>query len=438
MSIETDIRSQRALPLVAILALTFGVAPPGALAGELITDPYVSGGFRYDTNPRYLSSQRDPDPAWGSIVDARLPMTYRTQRASISLDPRLVYSFYPEPQDDDLEDHDKYLIGDASWMFRRANIGAGYGYTNLSLRTSEFQSAGDPSSGGSGEGFLFGQDTQRRLYFQPYWQYLFSETNSFILNADYEEVRYDEDLASRRYDYDYGTVSASFTHAINSRHNLGLRAQWAKFDSENAAIAVQNDSETNSLNLVYEFMWSETTQFSADIGWARTKSSVKRPNSFDPVAGVPICEPLLVPIFPCEIEYDSSNFVGNLTLTKQAKTIDYRLIVGQSITPNSNGAEVLRFNVDAWSRKRFTERFSGQLGLVAFTQSDVGDTERDFQRDYVRATMRLRYRFFRHWSLYGAYAFTWNDQSETLLGDNTYRNNFVSGGIIFESDGWRW
>ena len=121
-----------------------------------------------------------------------------------------------------------------------------------------------------------------------------------------------------------------------------------------------------------------------------------------------------------------------------AETVEYQVVVGQSITPNSNGSEVLRFSIDGWIDKRFTERFSGRLGVVAFTQDDVGDTERDFERDYIRANIRLRYRFARRWSVYGAYAYTWNDQTDRLFGDRTVRNNFVSAWrIVFQSDGWR-
>ena len=322
-------------------------------------------------------------------------------------------------------------------MGQRSVTGASYGYTDLSLRTSEFQNAGDSSSGGSGGQRIFFNDKQRRWFVQPYWQYQLSQKNSFLLNGGYEEVRYDEEIVSRRYDYDYSSVSATLNRAISSRHKLGLRAQWTKFDSENRDLRVTNDSETNSLNLVYEFVWSESTQLIVDAGWARTKSSVTRPNNFSPVIG-PYCEPALIQFFPCEFKSDSSNFVGNVTLNKKTETVDWRVVVGQSITPNSNGAEVLRFNIDASARRKFTQRFSSRLGIVAFTQNDVGDTDRDFERDYIRANVRLDYRFAPHWSVYGIYAYSFNDQSDNIFDDFTVRNNFLSAGITYRGDGWRW
>lgn len=407
-----------------------------AAHAEFSLNPYIEGGVRYDSNPRYLPSNVDPDSAWGTIFDVRLPMELRSQRASISLNPRLVYSFYPDQEDDDLEDRDKYLTGLASWVSRRSNVGARYGVTDLALRTSEFDTAGG-SAGGSGTTRIFSRGTQERWYFQPYWQYQFSPANSFTLDGGYEEVRYDETLALRRFDYDYGSASAMFTHAFNARHSVALQASFTNFDSENMDATVTNTSETSTLSLIYEYAWSETTTLSADAGWARTENEVTRPNNVDPVTG-PFCDPIFIPFFPCETKSDSTNFVGNLTATKNSETVEYKFVVGQSITPNSNGAEVLRFNIDASARKRFTERVSGRLGILAFTQNDVGESERDFERDYIRVNLRLRYRFARHWSVYGAYFHTFNDQQDVLFGDRTVRNNFLSAGITFEGDGWRW
>jgi predicted porin len=125
-------------------------------------------------------------------------------------------------------------------------------------------------------------------------------------------------------------------------------------------------------------------------------------------------------------------------MTKQSKTVEYKVVVGQSITPNSNGAEVLRFNIDVLARKNFTERFSTLIGVVAFTQNDIGDTDRQFERDYIRGKIRMDYKFKRHWSVYGLYAYTFNDQDDNFTDGWTVRNHFLSAGITYRGDGWRW
>jgi hypothetical protein len=440
VSASVDHRGARATTERRLLLPIFACASllgAGPVAAELTLSPYVSGGARFDTNPRYQSSRNDPESAWGTIVDARLPLELRSPRGRIALNPRAVYSFYPDSDQDDLEDRDHYLLGEANRLTRRSDTGVSVGYTDLALRTSEFQSAGDSGSGGSGASQIFFKDKQDRWYVQPYWLFQFTPKNSITLNGGYEEVTYDEKFASRRFDYDYSFAAATLQRRVAERHSLALRAQFTKFDSINKDLAIQNDSETNSASLIYEFAWSETARVTADLGAARTKNTVIRPNAVDPVNG-PFCNPALEIFFPCTFDSDSTNFVGNISATKQTETVEYNVTIGQSITPNSNGAEVLRFNIDAWAKKQFSEKWSGRLGLIAFTQNDVGDSDRDFERDYIRGQLRLNYRFTRQWAVYGAYEYTFNDQKGALTTDRTIRNHFASAGIVFRPTRWSW
>ena len=401
--------------------------------------PYLLAGARFDSNPRYLRSDLDPQSAWGTLVDLRLPILWSSERGSASLTPRAVFSFYPDDEFEDLEDRDYYLTGSAGWNFRKSVIGAGYGYKKLSLRTSELQDPGDSSPGGSGGQQVFTNDDQQDLwYVRPYWQYQLSTKNRVFLNGGYEDVRYDETIQSRRFDYEYKFTTAGFNHSLNLRHRIGLQARWSNFKSENSDFRITNDSETNNLSIIYDYFWSDSAQLSANIGWARTKNTIFRPNFSNPFIG-PYCEPALIVIIPCEIKSDSNNFVGNVTLTKQSQSVDYRVRVGQSITPNSNGSEVLRFSVDASANRKMTARLTGKLGLLAFRQQDVGETNRDFERDYIRARLRFDYRIRRNWSFYGSYAYTFNEQNRSSVAqDGAIRNHFLSAGITYNPDGWRW
>jgi len=418
--------------LLAGISMTLSAA-----AAEFSLVPSIRGGARFDSNPRYQASKFDFNSAWGTIVDARAPLKFSSQRTSVSLEPRIVYSFYPDSSDHDLEDRDNYLTGTANLSSQLSNLGMDYGYTDLSLRTSEFQNADGSSPGGSGQIVVFSRDTQQRGYLQPYWQYQFSPANSVTLNGGYEDVSYDEKLLSRRFGYTFSNASAALQHAFNLRHSLTLQARFSKFDSKNKRLQISNNSKTNGLSLIYTYAWSERTQLSADVGWARTKNTVMRPNNFDPVTG-PFCDPVFIAIFPCETKSNSANFIGDFSATHKSETVEYKVSLGQSITPNSNGAEVLRFNLDATASKQFSEKFSGQLGILAFTQSNVGNSNFNFDRDYIRGNLRLNYKFTRHWSVYGAYSHTFDKAQQLVNGSRKVRNDFFSMGIGFRTNGWRW
>ena len=430
---KPNLRQLARRPLIqALSSWALWIACTAAATAEFSAKPYIQGGALYDTNPYFQTSGQNPEAAWGTIFDVRLPLKLQTPRASISLAPRLLYSFYPDEKFEGAELRDKYLTGGANWNSRQSNLGASYGYTNLSLRTSEFD-----SSGGSGTTRFSRDDTQRRWYFQPYWQYQLSPVNAFNLNGGYDEVRYDEKFVRRRFNYDYTFASAGLTHTFNPRHSISLRARFAKFDAENMNLRITNDSETNSLSLIYNYAWSDTTQLLADLGWARTKNTVIRPNNIDPITG-PYCEPAFIAFLPCEFKSDSANFVGNLSATKRSETTNYTIAIGQSVTPNSNGAEVLRFRINASASKTFSERINGLLSIAAFTQDDVGSSTRDFEQDGINARLRLNYRLAQHWSLYGAYVYTFRKTTQALFEDRTIRNHALSFGVTYQGDGWRW
>jgi len=386
---------------------------------------------RYDTNPRYRSSEQEIDSAQGILIDFRLPIEYRSQRSSISLSPRVVYSFYSKEENADLEDEDKYLTGTASHLLRQSNIGAGYGYTDLSLRTSEL------AEGGSGTIRFTNEDSQKSWYLRPYWQYQFSQANSLALNGGYTEVRYVQERISRLFDFDFSNASAALQHAFNNRHSVSVSASFTKFNSGNAAISIKNSSESNSLDLTYSYSWSARTKLSATAGLARTKSVVDRPNAIDPDTGA-FCDPALIQFFACEFKTDSTNFIGNLTASHQSETIEYRFVFGQSLTPNANGAEVLRFNINATAKKRFSQRISGDIGISAFTDKNLGNTQFNFSQDFARGNLRINYSFKRSWSFYGMYQYTFNNRDRILFDNFKSQNHFFSVGIRFQGDGWRW
>ena len=74
-------------------------------------------------------------------------------------------------------------------------------------------------------------------------------------------------------------------------------------------------------------------------------------------------------------------------------------------------------------------------GMVQFKDVFLGLDK----RDYVRARLRFDYRIRRNWSFYGSYAYTFNEQDRnTVVQDGAVRNHFLSAGITYNPDGWRW
>jgi hypothetical protein len=409
--------AHRFFPIAAaIFSLTVLYAELSLAAWEI--RPIATAGVQYQTNPRM--SHQNEDEATGTLLGARLPMSFFSDRTQLFLEPRLVYSFYAESDDEDLEDEDKYLTGRINRQSARASYGLGGQYSDVGIRTSEFESASPDSPTGGTGGPSFVNTTQERWHVDPYWAFQFTPLNTLRLNAGYNDVTYSRTSVFSRFDYTNSYASAGVEHVFNQKNKVSINANASKFDAIEPNSGLENDSETTGLSLIYTYAFSATLEASANLGWARTKSEVKRQPIFvDPEFG-PICSLDFFTVIPCTFKSDASNFVGDLSLTKKTERIQYDLSIGQSVSPNSNGSEVVRRTLRGYMTTDFTERWRGKFGLLMFDQDDVGDFSQR-ERQYLRLEANLRWKFTRRWAIRGDYRFTYNSDENRLAVDHGWR-----------------
>ena len=132
--------------VASIVSLTVLYSGPSLAAWEI--RPIATAGVQYQTNPRM--SRQNEDEATGTLLGARLPMSLFSDRTQLFVEPRLVYSFYAESDDEDLENQDKYLAGRINRQMVRTNYGLTGQYSDVALITSEFESASPDSPSGRG------------------------------------------------------------------------------------------------------------------------------------------------------------------------------------------------------------------------------------------------------------------------------------------------
>ena len=426
--------ANRFFPIVAaIFSLNVLYAELSLAAWEI--RPIATAGFQYQTNPRY--ARVNEDEATGTLLGARLPMSFFSDRTQLFLEPRLVYSFYAEEDDKDLEDEDQYLTGRISRQSKRTNYGLSGRYSDVGIRTSEFESASPDSPTGGTGGSSFVNATQKRWQIDPYWAYQFTPLNTVSLNAGYNDVTYTRTALSSRFDYTNSYASAAVEHVFNQKNKVSINANASQFDAIEPNSGLENDSKTTGLSLIYTYAFSATLEASANLGWARTKSEVKRQPIFvDPEFG-PICSLDFFTVIPCTFKSDVSNFVGGLSLAKKTERIQYDLSIGQSVSPNSNGSEVVRRTLRGYMTTDFTERWRGKFGLLMFDQEDVGDFSQR-KRQYLGLNTNLQWKFTRRWAIRGDYRFTYNSNEDRIAADQpSARNHLFFVGLVYSGDGWR-
>lgn len=384
----------------AVLALLIvqTAADPGAAARaatEVLGE--VKTGVEYRTNPRHARSSSKEEDATALAVDLRLPVKWHTERWELNLRPRLDYRYFTKSTNDDLDERDKYLEGDGLFQTARSQFGFSTGLTDTSIRTSALNPDG---SGRSDDG------TQERWYVNPYLALNVSERDTLQVGGGYNDIRYRNNI-DPRYDYENGYVTATLQRQLNAKNSISLQGTMSRFDSVEPVSTVENDSRTNNMALIYGHRFSATLQSEVNIGWARTRSTVTRPNFFNFFFGY-LCDPALT---RCETRSSGSNFVGDLSLTSFTERTSVKISINQRITPNSNGSEVVQTSVAGNLSRYLTRNLLAFVDVNGFKQRDTGDgANRD--RDYVSFIARLEWEFRRRWWLGTQYRFIYDEQTD--------------------------
>jgi len=422
------------LLLTAIAGLTSLGGEAAFAAWEV--KPIVTVGADMQTNPRHRSDSGSEESATGLRIATSLPTTVRSERTNLTITPTYVTSFYRKEINEDLEDDDKLLTANISHIAPQSGYGMSAGYTKLSLRTSEFEFS-DPDSPTGGTGRISAEGTQDHWWVAPYWSYQLSPRNSISLNGGYHDITYNETQIGF-FDSDFNSLSASVRHIFDAKNSLSFQANLSNFNSNNPDTGARNESETNGLSVVYGRALSNTLSTNVNLGWARTKSEFSFSLTPIEIPGLgPVCPGTFAPP-PCDLvsKSDVTNFVGDISLTLAAETTQYTVSVGQSVSPNSAGSEVLRQTAQGFMTKTFTERLSGSLGVLAFDQKNVGESTLQ-ERQFVSLTTSLNWKFSERWSVSGHYTYTYDRAKGLVFDRQSTVNHRLFLSVIWAGLGWR-
>ncbi len=421
--------------MIVITGYVLSESPELSAAKTEVDGRFEIGGL-YESNPRLRSGFNDD--ATGLLLNAIANMNYGTERNNLKFSPRLQLSRYKDPEDKDLEMNNYYLDLLTDHKTVRSTTSLGASYSNVSVRTSELESA-DSIGGGTGD-IRFATDKQRLWSIFPKWGYQISPRDVINLDARYTDVSYKESL-SGRFDYTNISANAAWQHDLNEKLSAGLLLNASKFDSESPLTNITNDSKTYGGSLFIKYEFSETLTGSAYFGSRRTDSTV----SFPPVDIIVLFPPppTVTEVCPddgspppCERSSSGNNFVGNIGLTKKSENTTYDMSIGRSISPNSNGAQVARDELRATVAHRLSRHLTGSLNLLYYDQEDA--VARTRSRKYVSVRPSVVWHFSRRWGVRVAYRYVRSDGTFTLGGTRSNTDNhYVFLGFSFQGDPWR-
>lgn len=394
----------------------------------------VDVGALYESNPRL--DDDDEDDAAGLVLDGRLNMKWATARTSLDLKPRARFSWYADSDDNDLEDEDYWLDSLLSHRTALSEYTLDAGYSTVGVRSSEVESAGDGS--GSGSGTVRRADDSRQTFrIGPGWSRRLGARNLFSISGTYTDVDFDKDtLQTGRLPYEYWNGVTSFQRTLTQKTDAGIQLDVSRFESNASGASIDNTSDTYGASLFASHRFNETLSGSAYFGARATDVELKRQQVGTLPGGGPLCLSSGIFVVPCTENTDDTNFVGSASLRKEAKRTNFDLSVSRSVSPNSNGGEQVRDTLDAVVSRKLTQRLTGRVGILYFSQEDVADlTNRS--SDYISANVRLNWQLVKQWSLFGAYRYV-NDDDENLNGTSEdATNHYVFVGVQWQGLGWR-
>ncbi len=410
---------------VLVLLITQVVADPGAAARaatEVLGE--IKTGLEYRTNPRHARASSKEEDATAMAIDLRLPVKWHAERWELNLEPRLDYSYFAKSVNSDLDERDKYLEGDGLFQTTRSQFGFSTGITDTSIRTSALNPDG---SGVSDDG------TQERWYVNPYVALNMSQRDTLQLSGGYNDIRYRDNI-DPRFDYENGYVTATLQRQINEKNSLSLQATMSRFDAAEPVSAVENDSRTNNLTLIYGHRFSATLQSEVNLGWARTRSTITRPNFFSFFTFSYLCDPALI---LCESRSSGSNFIGDLSVISATERTTVKVNINQRITPNSNGSEVVQTGLAGTLSHYLTRNLRANINLDGYKQRDTGDAaNRD--RDYISVIALLEWQIRRRWWLGTQYRFLYDQQTDFSGNDlGSYQDHRLMMTVKYRTRPWR-
>jgi hypothetical protein len=313
------------------------------------------------------------------------------------------------------------------------------GYSDVSVRQSELESAESGGGGGNPE-LVFINDRQKRLYIDPSWSYFITPRTNFRIEAGYSDISYDNTFFSggfARFDYEYLYGNLSLERNLDERIGVGLLLNASRFDALEPNQGIENDSTTYGGSVFVNYAFGQSWTGFLTVGGRDTQSEVTRQPDLVLPGGEEICFTSFD--FACIQEFDGNTYVGEARVSKSGQRTDFDFSIGRDVSPNSNGAETIRDTLRSTLRRQLTTNLSARLGLLYFNQVDAaGVTSRD--RDYASANVTLRWRFTRQWSLRGTYRYVWVKDVTNLTGqelNQTASNNYVFLGVGWQGLGWR-
>ena len=369
------------------LVLAAGVVlPVGVAQADVSVQPSVELRAEMSSNAGLDPVTNDDSDNTASIADLAALITILTPRGETIIRPRLKLR---EDENRSTEPVEAFLDLNSKYRSERGQFDLRASFDRRDTYVAELADAGydpidpeDPTTPQTGRNVV--GETRERAEVRPTYFYRVSERTTLGAKAFYQTVRYSDEAAFERVDYDFSRADGLIAWAINPRSDIQMGAYVSRYEAKNEV------NQTDAVGGLIAFVrrWSETAGTTFELSFEQN-------------------DVLFDPLLP---EESDSGWGGNITNYWEGEVSVWRLTIGRTFSPTGRGGKStvdqlrLQYDRDLSARLRF--RSAARL----LSDESISDAGSNNDRDYGRLELSLEWKMSPTWYIQGGYMYTYQDR----------------------------
>ena len=347
---------------------------PAAGAADVFYQPIVSVSTAYNTNI-------DLDPvarqsAEGYFADAATTIGIATPRSETTLQPRLLYNYYPSASQRNRLEGFLNMNTRYSWERDRFRMTGFFDHrddVNAEQPSATYNSV-NPGLGNTtpGTGRILVGTTRNYVVVDPTYSHLLTPLSSVGIAAEYQRLTYSSSNAAGapnttgQVDFNYYQGRLFYAKTINQRTDIDIGAYASKYVASN----IDSHSTAAGIQAGGSYNWSQTLQSSLTVQWQRTKFQENSPRVFD---------------------VTSNPWAASFTTVYKEQASSYTFFLGRTIYPSSAGGLYTTDQVRGQYDRDFTQRWHFQGAVRFFRDRTTTGVINNDTRNYLTGNLKLQY-----------------------------------------------
>jgi hypothetical protein len=367
---------------LAATALVAAMAGTWASAAEIYYQPIVTLSSAYNTNVDLEPT--NGQGATGYFADAATTIGIATLRSDTTLQPRLLYNYYPSvARRNRLE---AFLSGNTHYNWQRDKFDLVGFFDHRDDVNAEQPGAQvdavnpgvDPTTGTTGRTQL--GVIRNYLLLDPTYTHLLSPLSSIGFAAEYQGMRYSPSDQSSHTDFNYYRGRLFYSKTLNLRTGISVGV----FGDRYGSTSIDSHSNSGGVQLDGGYNWTETIHSSLTLLYQRTKFEETDPKVFSQT---------------------SNTWGATFGTVYKGQLSSYRFNIGRTIYPGSAGGLYTTDQVRAQYDRDFTQRLHFTGAVRFFRDRTTVSVLNSNTRNYLTGNLSVKYMMTPRLFVAGAYTY---------------------------------